>query len=471
MRKTKIVCTLGPASSPPEVMREMIEAGMDVARFNFSHSTHEQHAERFHTLRQMEQELGRPVSALQDLSGPKLRIGEVPPGGLLLARGSECILTTGAYRPGPPACIPVPIPGLVEALAPGHRVSLDDGQIELLVVGEKDGEPFCEIEHGGNLLSRKGLCAPAVPFSIPSLTEKDLTDLEFGLRLGVDWVAVSFVRRAADLEPVRETARRVGKDVAIIAKIEKPEAVDAIEEIVEASDGLMVARGDLGVEIPLFKVPVVQKDLIRRSNQQGKPCITATQMLESMTHAPRPTRAEVSDVANAVIDGTSALMLSGETAIGEYPGETVKTMASIAEYAEANLDYDTLLRDAIKSHAGNITDAISQGVAQIAHDLDVEAILCSTTSGHTPRMVSRMRPKMPIIAATANVQTYRRLPLIRGVRPLLVSHTTNTDEMLAATVRGALEAGWIHTGQTVVITLGVPVGTPGSTNLIKVQKV
>jgi pyruvate kinase len=471
MRKTKIVCTLGPACSSPETMRAMIDAGMDVARFNFSHSTREQHAERYHILRKLEEELGRPVSALQDLSGPKLRIGELPAEGVYLMRGSRCVLSAATFAPGPPPRVPLPIPEMVDALNPGHRVFLDDGQIQMLVTEQRLGEVVCEVQHGGVLRSRKGISAPEVPFSIPSLTEKDLTDLEFGLKLGMDWIAVSFVRRAADLEPVRKTAERLGVDVKIISKIEKPEAVDAIEAILAASDGLMVARGDLGVEIPLFKVPIVQKDLIRRSNEAGKPCITATQMLESMTHCPRPTRAEASDVANAVMDGTGALMLSGETAIGEFPVETVETMAAIAEYTEANLDYDALLRESIKERAETITDAISQGVAQIAHDLQVEAILCSTTSGHTPRVVSRMRPRMPIIAATANLRTYRQLPLIRGVRPLLVAPTTNTDEMLAATVRGALEAGWIHAGETVVITSGVPVGTPGSTNLIKVQKV
>jgi pyruvate kinase len=247
--------------------------------------------------------------------------------------------------------------------------------------------------------------------------------------------------------------------------------VEALDEILEAADGLMVARGDLGVEMPLYKVPIIQKELIRRCVRKGKPVITATQMLESMTRAPRPTRAEVSDVANAILDGTSALMLSGETAVGEHPVQAVATMASIAEYTEANLDYRSLLTEGLRGPVAGITDAISQGVAEIASDLDVAAILCSTTSGHTARMVSRMRPRVPIIAATANLRTYHRLPLVWGVRPLLVPGTTNTDEMLAATVQGALDAGWIEPGQTVIITSGVPVGTPGHTNLIKVQKV
>ncbi|MCC2668027.1 MAG: pyk, partial [Armatimonadetes bacterium] len=294
---------------------------------------------------------------------------------------------------------------------------------------------------------------------------------EFGLALGMDWIAVSFVRRASDLEPVRAVARRRGSDVKVIAKIEKPEAVENLEEIIAAADGLMVARGDLGVEMPLYKVPVIQKELIRQCVCRGKPVITATQMLESMTRSPRPTRAEVSDVANAIFDGTSAVMLSGETAVGDNPVLAVSTMASIARFTEQHLDYNGLLTESLRSPVESITDAISQGVAEIARDLQVAAILCSTTSGHTARMVSRTRPQMPIIAATANERTYHRLALIWGVRPLLVSATTNTDEMLTATVKGALDAGWIQTGQTVVITSGVPVGTPGHTNLIKVQQV
>jgi len=471
MRRTKIVCTLGPATDTRERLLDVACAGMDVARLNFSHGSHESHGKRFETVRSLEAELGRPISILQDLSGPKLRIGELPPNGVELRTGQRCSLSTEEFAAGPPPRIPVPIPELISALNPGHRIFLDDGQIELLVVEEHADGVLCEIGHGGILMPRKGISAPTVPFAIPALTPKDMKDLEFGLKLGVDWVAVSFVRRASDLQPVRATAQRLGLDVRIIPKIEKPEALDAIDEIIDASDGLMVARGDLGVEMPLYKVPVIQKDLIRRCERQGKPVITATQMLESMTRSPRPTRAEASDVANAVMDGTSALMLSGETAMGDYPVQTVATMAAIAEYTELNLDYRRLLEESIRDVASTITDAISQGVAQIAHDLQVSAILCSTTSGHTARMVARMNPRMPIIAATANQQTYHRLPLLRGVCPLLVPPTTDTDQMLAATVRGALDAGWIRTGDTVVITLGVPVGTAGSTNLIKVQQV
>jgi pyruvate kinase len=471
MRRTKIVCTLGPACQERGVLLEMAQAGMDVVRLNFSHGTHESHGERFLAVRSLEAEIGRPLSVLQDLCGPKLRVGELPPGGLTLVPGDRCLLSTGAFEPGPPARIPVPIPSLIRTLEAGNRVFLDDGQIEMLVTEEREDEVLCEVQHGGVLMSRKGLAAPSVPFSIAALTDKDMDDLKFGLKMGVDWVAVSFVRKAEDLQPVRQMLRRMGSEAGIIAKIERPEAVEAIDEILEAADGLMVARGDLGVEVPLYKVPIIQKDLIRRCYGCGKPVITATQMLESMTRSPRPTRAEVSDVANAILDGTSAVMLSGETAVGDYPVQAVATMASIAKFTEANLDYQKLLQAGMLAGAGSITDAISQGVAEIANDLGAAAILCSTTSGHTARMVSRMRPPMPIIAATANLNTYHKLPLIWGVRPLLVPQTTSTDERLTATVEGALKAGWIQPGETVVITLGAPVGTPGHTNLIKVQQV
>ncbi|HEU4754879.1 MAG TPA: pyruvate kinase, partial [Armatimonadota bacterium] len=339
-------------------------------------------------------------------------------------------LSTNDFEPGEIPRIPVPIPELVSMLSIGNQVYLDDGQIELTVVDERNDEAIAQVVHGGCLMSRKGIAAPSVPFQIASLTSKDYKDLDFGLSLGMDWIAVSFVRRASDLEPVRAVARKKGVDAKVIAKIEKPEAVEALDEILESADGLMVARGDLGVEMPLYQVPIIQKELIRRCVRQGKPVITATQMLESMTRSPRPTRAEVSDVANAILDGTSAVMLSGETAVGQYPVQAVATMSAIAEYTEAHLDYRRLLEEGLRNPVSSITDAISQGVAEIATDLDAAAILCSTTSGHTARMVSRMRAKVPIIAATANLRTYHRLALIWGVRPLLVPATTNTDEML-----------------------------------------
>lgn len=472
LRRTKIVCTVGPASASVPVLRALSEAGMNVARLNYSHGDRDWHRQCYEMVRQVERTSGRPISVLQDLSGPKLRIGRLPEEGLPLTTGQLCRLRQAEEAAGgDPPVIPVPLPELFRSLKPGHEIFLDDGLIQLQVVERLGDEIVCEVLFGGCLTGRKGLAAPSTPIEIAALTEKDLDDLDAGLALGVDWVAVSFVRKASDFLPVRRALQAAGSGAGLIAKIERPEAVDNIEEILQAADGLMVARGDLGVEMPLEQVPIIQKQLIRRCYSSGKPVITATQMLESMTHSPRPTRAEVTDVANAIVDGTSAVMLSGETAVGAYPERTVKMMASIADHTEKHLDYRRLVREAVRRDASSITDAISQGVLEIAMDLNAAAILCSTTSGFTPRMVSRLRPPMPIIAATARISTFRRLPLIWGVHPLLVAATTSTDEMLQATVRGALEAGWITKGQTVVITSGVPVGTPGHTNLIKVETV
>lgn len=450
----------------------MAEAGMSVARLNYSHGSREWHGTCFETLRRVERTLGHPVAVLQDLSGPKLRIGRLPEGGVTLVTGQPAILRLlDEVDELTPPVIPVPLPELYAALQPGHEIFLDDGLLQLIVRERRGDGVECEVMFGGTLTGRKGIAAPSTPIEIDALTDKDLDDLQAGLALGVDWVAVSFVRTAQDLRPVRAALQAAGSGAGLIAKVERPEAVENIREILDVVDGLMIARGDLGVEMPLPQVPIIQKQLIRQCYGAGKPVITATQMLESMSASPRPTRAEVSDVANAIIDGTSAVMLSGETAVGQYPVRTVQMMAAIADYTEQHLDYRKLVKEKTQERATSITDAISQGVVEIAMDLDASAILCSTTSGFTPRMVSRLRPPMPIIAATARTATYRRLPLIWGVQPLLVAATTNTDEMLQATVRGALEAGWIKKGQTVVITSGVPVGTPGHTNLIKVETV
>ncbi len=469
MRRTKIVCTLGPASETREVIRGLVRAGMDVARLNFSHGTHAWHAERLGIVREVQREIGRPIAILQDLCGPKLRIGELPDGGVTLRPGESCLLSPGPHIADPVTVIPLPIPELMKALRPGHHVFLDDGMIDLRVDARTDAGLRCEIIHGGILRGRKGISAPDVPFDIPTLTAKDFDDLEAGLALGVDFVAVSFVRQAADLRPVREAILRTGSPAQIIAKIEQPEAVADMDKVTQAADGIMVARGDLGVEMPLVQVPVIQKELIRCARKHGKPVITATQMLESMTRSPRPTRAEVSDVANAIFDGTSAVMLSAESAAGDYPIETVRTMAAIADYTENNLDYERLHAEALALRTDSITEAISQGVVEIARDLKAAAIICATSSGHTARQVSRLRPRTPIIAATAIPATYQRLPLYWGVRPMLVAPSRNTDEEALTVVRSARQAGWVQPGDCVVLTLGAAVGAPGHTNLIKVH--
>jgi pyruvate kinase len=470
-RRTKIVCTIGPATQERAQLLALARAGMDVARLNFSHGSHAWHTERFRLLRGIEAELERPLSVLLDLPGPKLRIGDLPPEGLSLQANECCFFSAEPFAPGPPPRIPLPVPPLLAALCPGHHLFLDDGQIEVAIVERRGDALAGEVRHGGLLRGRKGISAPAVPFEIPSLGERDLRDLALGLQLGVDWVAVSFVRRAEDLAPVRDAAARAGVEVQLIAKIEQPEAVEGIDAILAAADALMVARGDLGVEMPLHQVPVIQKELIRRSVRQGKPVITATQMLESMTASPRPTRAEVSDVANAILDGTSAVMLSAETAIGRYPVETVATMGAIAAFTEESLDYRRLLQEALPQPALHMTDAVCQAVVQLADDLPAAAILCATTSGQTARMVARMRPRAPVIGATASDRTYHRLPLVWGVRPLLVPPSATTDEELHTAVAAARAAGWLRPGDRVVATLGIPVGTPGRTSRIQVLEV
>lgn len=465
MRRTKIVCTIGPATAEKERLRELFQAGMNVARLNFSHGTHLWHRERIRLLRELEAEQGRPIGILQDLCGPKLRIGEVPPAGVELLPGRECLLSTQPFAPGPTVPrIPIPLPGLLAALQAGGLVYMDDAQIELEVVDRRGDEVRCRVRHGGTLLSRKGVTAPGASFQIDALTEKDLADAAFGIAEGVDYIGVSFVRRASDMAPVRSLIQQAGAATRIIAKIEKPEALANLDEILAAADGLMVARGDLGVEVPLHQVPVLQKRIIRKANAVGKPVITATQMMESMIKAPRPTRAEVSDVANAVYDGTSAVMLSGETAMGDFPSQTVRAMAETSEYAELHLPYEQLLREAVAADATSRTQAISQGVAEIAADLGVAAILCSTSSGETARQFARMRSALPIIAATSNPSTYRQLTLLWGVYPLLVSATALPEERIATMIESARAAGWIQPGQTVAILTSSSVGRPGHTN-------
>ncbi|MBC8137477.1 MAG: pyruvate kinase [Fibrella sp.] len=471
MRKTKIVCTIGPATEGKEQLRALADAGMDVARLNFSHGTHEWHGERIRLLREIEQERGRPIAIHQDLCGPKLRIGQVPDDGIELPRGSECLLSSEPFAPGPAPRIPIPLPGLLEALQPGGLVYMDDAQIEMDVVAKSDSGVRCLVRHGGLLRSRKGITAPGASFQIDALTEKDLADAAFAIREGIDYIGVSFVRRASDMDPVHALIAEAKSATRVIAKIEKPEAITHLDEILAACDGLMVARGDLGVEVPLHQVPVLQKQIILACVNAGKPVITATQMMESMIKSPRPTRAEVSDVANAVYDGTSAVMLSGETAMGDFPVETVRAMAATAEYTEAHLPYAQLLRDALERDAVGRTEALCQGITEIATDLQVAAILCSTTSGETARQFARMRPALLIIAATANIATYRSLALSWGVQPLLVPETTVVEERVAALLKGARAAGWVTSGQTVVIAAGATVGTAGGTTAFRIETV
>ncbi|HUT74948.1 MAG TPA: pyruvate kinase [Armatimonadota bacterium] len=468
MRRTRIVCTLGPATDSRRVQHALIAAGMDVARLNFSHGTHQQHARNLASIRRLADELDRPVSILQDLCGPKLRIGEFAAGEVHLRRGQTFTLTPRAVT-GDLAGVRVAFPGLAQHLRAGERVMLADGAIELRVTSIADGDIVCRVVNGGALGSHQGLNLPDTVLPVGAVTRKDLRDLDFGLAHEVDWVAMSFVRSAEDLAPLRRRMKRRGRVVPIIAKIEKHEAVRTLDDILAAADGLMVARGDLGVEMPLDRVPGIQKDIIRRCNLAGKPVITATQMLQSMIASPRPTRAEVADIANAILDGSDAVMLSGETAVGKYPVRAARMMEKVARRAEGLLDFDAIRREKSLIVSTTPTDAISESCVAIAHDLGAKAILVSTSSGHTARMVSKNRPRAPIIAVTSSAQTYRRLPLIWGVRPLLVAASRNTDQMLARAQTAAKAHGYVKDGDLVVISAGVPVGIPGHTNLIKVQ--
>jgi pyruvate kinase len=472
MKRTKIVCTIGPASEDKNRLRDLLSAGMNVARLNFSHGSHAWHAGLIQRLRELEAELGEPIGILQDLCGPKLRIGSVPEGGVELLAGRECVLSTEPFDPTQQLpSIPVPLPGLIEALQIGSVIYLDDAQIELEVVNRGPDRVRCRVRHGGILRSNKGIAAPGVSFQIDALTEKDLEDAAFGIASGVDYVGVSFVRRASDMAPVRALIDKAGTQTRIIAKIEKPEALSNLSEILDAADGLMVARGDLGVEVPLPQVPIIQKEIIRQANEAGKPVITATQMLESMIHNPRPTRAEVSDVANAIFDGTSAVMLSGETAMGEFPVESVRMMAATASNTETHLPYRQLLQNAVAARAVTPTQAISQGVTEIATELGAAAILCSTSSGDTARQFARMRSALPVIAGTSNVSTYRQLALVWGVRPVRLPATTSGEERIAALVAAARAAGWIKRGETIAIAMAPSVGTAGGTNGFRMEKV
>ena len=469
MRRTKIVCTIGPASSSPSRMRELMRAGMDVARVNFSHGDHQTHRLSIAALRQVAEEEGRPVAVMADLQGPKLRVGEIAGDGLDLHDGDDValVLAPTAARPEE---IPVPHASLLTALQPGHPVLLDDGNIELVVTQPGATRVLCHVVDGGNLTSRKGINVPQTRIDLPALTEKDHQDALFGASQGVDLIAMSFVRRAEDVRDLRRLLQQHGSDAPIVAKIEKAQALDQFAEILEASDAIMVARGDLGVETPAEDVPFHQKRIIRACNQAGKPVITATQMLQSMIYEPRPTRAEASDVANAILDGTDAVMLSGETAVGAHPVVAAKTMAKICASADAYLA--ATWRALSGAHSDEvITGAISRAAVEIADEVGARAIVTATESGATARMVARHRPRVPILAVTPNPRTLRRLGLVWGVAPLLVDTISDTAELERLMVRAARDAGLAGSGEALVLTAGVPFGAGRRTNMVLVHRV
>lgn len=471
MRKTKIVCTIGPASESQENLKKLLEAGMNVARLNFSHGDFEEHGARIRNLRAASLATGKVAAILLDTKGPEIRTGKLKEEPIELVQDKHIILTTEEIL-GDADRISVTYLNLPRDVAVGSTILIDDGLIGLTVVDIRGTEIECRIVNGGTIKSKKGVNVPGVKISLPGITEKDANDIVFGIEQGVDFIAASFVRKASDVMEIRELLERHNAShIQIISKIENQEGVDNLDEILEVSDGLMVARGDLGVEIPAEDVPVVQKQMIKKCNIVGKPVITATMMLDSMQRNPRPTRAEASDVANAVFDGTDAVMLSGETAAGKYPVESVQTMARIAERAEAALEYKEIFLRQAQAQQVTVTEAISQAVANSALELGAKAILTATESGYTARMVSKYRPKSPIIAVTPSEQVIRRLSLVWGVIPVMGVQAKTTDELFNLAVDSSIKTGIVSLGDIVVITAGVPVGRSGTTNLIKVHHV
>lgn len=476
MRKTKIICTLGPSSSSKEMIKKLAIAGMNVARFNFSHGTHESHAEVFKNLLQVRNELGLPIAALMDTKGPEIRIRDFKDGKIFLNEGDIFTLTTRDVL-GDKSIVSVSYPDLPKDLEDKSRILVDDGLIELAIEKITDTDIVCRVVSGGELSNRKGINLPGTHISMPYISEQDREDILFAVRTGFDVIAASFIRSKEDVLEVRNLLdANGGEHVNIMAKIENPDGVENIKEIIEVCDSVMIARGDLGVEIPLQDVPIIQKQIIRESRMAGKQVVTATQMLDSMVRNPRPTRAESTDVANAIFDGTSVIMLSGETANGKYPVEAVETMSKIAERTEnaigyAEQFYNNSAKAAESMAAENITDAISHATCLIAYNLGAAAIITVTKSGSTARMISRFRPSMPIIACTPSAETQRQLSLSWGVIPIMMGEERVTDILFDHAVNAARQAGHVKDGDLVVLTAGVPLAQSGTTNLIKVVKV
>lgn len=489
MPLTKIVCTLGPATASPEVIRAMIRAGMTVARLNFSHGGAESKRQMAELIRRVAEEEDRFVALMGDLQGPKIRVGKLPDGGVLLEEGREIVFTSGPIS-DPQVEIPFPHPDIILDLRIGDHILLDDGTLELEVLAVSPPAARCRIKVGGMLTSNKGVNLPGVALKLTAMTEKDCADAAVALELDLDYLALSFVRSAKDVEELRahlkalaqaSSERRPGENPhripAIVAKIEKPEALKELDAIVRAADAVMVARGDLGVETAPEQVPLAQKQIIHLCNRLGKPVITATQMLQSMIDNPRPTRAEASDVANAILDGSDAVMLSGETSVGKYPVEAVRMMARIAESVEASesFPYNQLLDLAPDAEAlptpRLISRAISRATVEIARECRATAILTSTESGRTARTVARHRPASPLVAATPFAQTARRLQLVWGVIPVLVAPFHDTDSMIQTMIQAAVRLGYAEVGKEVVLTAGIPFEVHGVTNMLKAHTV
>ena len=470
MRKTKIICTVGPATDKPGVLESMMRAGMNVARFNFSHGDYAIHQRRFEQLVELREKAGLPVASMLDTRGPEIRLGtfrDHKP--VEIHTGEEYTLTTRDVECDEKIAS-VTFKGLPGDVRVGTRILINDGLVSMVVKKVTETDVICDVIDGGMLSDRKGVNVPGVELSMPYLSETDMNDLEFGAKLGFDFIAASFVRSAADVAYLRKFTNALGwRSVRIIAKIENMDGVNNIDEIIDEADGIMVARGDMGVEIPFEKIPPIQKRLIKKAYSAGKQVVTATQMLESMITNPRPTRAEITDVANAVYDGTSAIMLSGETAAGAHPVEAVETMALIAESTESQIDYVTHFKAFGNDSNTTITNAISHATVTTAHDLGAKAIITVTKSGSTARMISKHRPQSMIIGCTTNDTVCRQMSMSWGVVPLMCDEKRNTDELFSHAVDVACKNGLVEKGDTVVITAGIPLGISGTTNMLKVE--
>ena len=469
MRKTKIICTLGPSTDQEGVLRELVANGMNVARFNFSHGSHEEHLGRFEKLKAIREELGKPVAALLDTKGPEIRLKDFKNGTEMLEAGQTFTLTTRDVEGTKEICS-ITYKDLPQDVQPGGTIMLDDGLIKLQIVTVNDTDIVCKVLNNGKIKNKKGVNVPGVHLSMPYMSQRDRDDIIFGAQQGFDFIAASFVRTAQDVYDIRNLLNEYDSDIRIIAKIENREGVNNIDSILAAADAVMVARGDLGVEIDFTELPGIQKNIIERSFSFGKPIVTATQMLDSMIVNPRPTRAEISDVANAIYDGTSAIMLSGETAAGAYPVDALKTMSAIAERTEQE-NHARFVPLTENTGKISVSDATAHAACLTAKDVNAAAIVTVSESGNTARLLSKYRPEQPIIACVMKEQVQRQLALSWGITPLMMSLAHSTDELIEMSTSLAKENGYLHNGELAVVTAGVPVGVSGTTNMIKIHMV
>ena len=470
MRKTKIICTIGPACEAEEKLRELMLAGMNVARFNFSHGTHEEHKIKFERVNKISSELGLQVATLLDTKGPEIRLGDIEGGKTELVSGRKFTLTTEEII-GNSEKASITYANLKDDISVGTTILIDDGLIEMTVDAIEENDIICTVVNGGPISNHKGVNVPGAVLSMPYISDVDRSDIMFGCDMGFDFLAASFVRCREDILEVRKILDEQQSTMKIIAKIENMQGIRNLEEILTVSDGIMVARGDMGVEIPMEEVPVIQKRMIKMAERMGKHVITATQMLESMIKNPRPTRAEATDIANAIYDGTTAIMLSGESAAGRYPTEAVKTMAKIAERTEQDIDYEGRMRNRAFSGNPDVTTAISHATCMTAMDLKAAAIITVTISGFTAGMIARYKPGCPVIACSVSPRGGRQLSLLWGVTPLWIARESSTDDLFEVAVAAAEKAGYIKKGDVVVLTAGVPLGVSGNTNMIRVVEV